>query len=138
MEIAILVVFILGYICIAAEHAIKIDKAATALLTGTLCWTLYFIGGGSGHEVAAHAADAAHADVYGVLNGKLMHHVQEISGILLFLMGAMTIVELIDAHEGFKVITDRIASRFVGRRTACGRPPPIRSRFLDLQSGERC
>jgi len=111
MEIAILVVFVVGYLCIAAEHAIKIDKAATALLTGTLCWTLYFIGGGSGHEVAAHAAETAHADVYSVLNGRLMHHVQEIAGILLFLMGAMTIVELIDAHEGFKVITDRIASR---------------------------
>ncbi len=111
MEIAILVVFVIGYICIATEHAIKIDKAATALLTGTLCWTLYFIGGGSGHEIAAHAAETAHADVYSVLNGKLMHHVQEIAGILLFLMGAMTIVELIDAHEGFKVITDRIASR---------------------------
>jgi Na+/H+ antiporter NhaD/arsenite permease-like protein len=111
MEIAILVVFIIGYVCIAAEHAIKIDKAATALLTGTLCWTLYFISGGSSHEVAAHAADTAHADVYAVLDGKLMHHLQEIAGILLFLMGAMTIVELIDAHEGFKVITDRITSR---------------------------
>jgi Na+/H+ antiporter NhaD/arsenite permease-like protein len=111
MEIAILVVFVVGYLCIAAEHAVKIDKAATALLTGTLCWTLYFIGGGSGHEVAAHAAETAHADVYSVLNGRLMHHVQEIAGILLFLMGAMTIVELIDAHEGFKVITDRITSR---------------------------
>jgi Na+/H+ antiporter NhaD/arsenite permease-like protein len=111
MEIAILVVFVIGYLCIATEHAIKIDKAATALLTGTLCWTLYFIGGGSGHEVASHAAETAHADVYSVLNGRLMHHVQEIAGILLFLMGAMTIVELIDAHEGFKVITDRIASR---------------------------
>jgi Na+/H+ antiporter NhaD/arsenite permease-like protein len=111
MEIAILVVFVLGYACIAMEHAIKIDKAATALLTGTLCWTLYFIGGGAGHQVASHAVETAHADVYSVLNGKLMHHIQEIAGILLFLMGAMTIVELIDAHEGFKVITDRITSR---------------------------
>jgi len=111
MEIAILVVFVVGYLCIAAEHAIKIDKAATALLTGTLCWTIYFIGGGAGHEVATHAVETAHADVYTVLTEKLMHHVQEIAGILLFLMGAMTIVELIDAHEGFKVITDRIASR---------------------------
>jgi Na+/H+ antiporter NhaD/arsenite permease-like protein len=111
MEIAILVVFILGYICIAAEHAIKIDKAATALLTGTLCWTLYFISGGSAHALSEHVAQGGEADVYAFLDGRLMHHVQEISGILLFLMGAMTIVELIDAHEGFKVITDRITSR---------------------------
>ena len=111
MEIAILVVFVLGYVCIAMEHAIKIDKAATALLTGTLCWTLYFISGGSAHALSEHVAQGGEADVYAFLDGRLMHHVQEISGILLFLMGAMTIVELIDAHEGFKVITDRIASR---------------------------
>jgi Na+/H+ antiporter NhaD/arsenite permease-like protein len=111
MEIAILVVFVLGYVCIAMEHAIKIDKAATALLTGTLSWTLYFISGGSAHALGEHVAQGGEADVYAFLDGRLMHHVQEISGILLFLMGAMTIVELIDAHEGFKVITDRIASR---------------------------
>jgi Na+/H+ antiporter NhaD/arsenite permease-like protein len=111
MEIAILVVFVLGYVCIAAEHAIKIDKAATALLTGTLCWTLYFISGGSADALSEHVSQGGAADVYGFLDERLMHHVQEISGILLFLMGAMTIVELIDAHEGFKVITDRITSR---------------------------
>ncbi|MFN5621677.1 MAG: sodium:proton antiporter NhaD [Flavobacteriales bacterium] len=111
MEIAILIVFILGYICIAAEHAVKIDKAATALLTGTLCWTLYFIGGGNAAMLSEHVAEGGVADVYAFLDHRLMHHLQEISGILLFLMGAMTIVELIDAHEGFKVITDRITSR---------------------------
>jgi Na+/H+ antiporter NhaD/arsenite permease-like protein len=111
MDIAILVVFVLGYVCIAMEHAIKIDKAATALLTGTFCWTLYFISGGSAHALSEHVAQGGEADVYAFLDGRLMHHVQEISGILLFLMGAMTIVELIDAHQGFKVITDRITAK---------------------------
>ena len=113
MAIAILIVFIVGYFFITIEHAVKVDKAATALITGVLCWTLYFISGGSTdvhHGQQIHDL-AAHADVYSQLDGRLMHHVQEIAGILLFLMGAMTIVELIDAHEGFKVITDRIHSR---------------------------
>ena len=111
MDIAILVVFVLGYVCIAMEHAIKIDKAATALLTGTFCWTLYFISGGSAHALSEHVAQGGEADVYAFLDGRLMHHVQEISGILLFLMGAMTIVELIDAHQGFKVIRTELPPR---------------------------
>jgi Na+/H+ antiporter NhaD/arsenite permease-like protein len=111
MAVAILIVFIVGYFFITTEHAFKIDKAATALLTGVICWTLYFISGGVaiGHEDVQSIS--THGNVYAHLEEQLMHHLQEISGILLFLMGAMTIVELIDAHEGFKVITDRIRSR---------------------------
>lgn len=111
MALAILIVFIIGYLFITAEHALKIDKAATALLTGVLCWTLYFVSGGVSVTADDVHAIANHGDVYALLDERLMHHVQEISGILLFLMGAMTIVELIDAHEGFKVITDRIRSK---------------------------
>ncbi|MFY8078784.1 MAG: sodium:proton antiporter NhaD, partial [Flavobacteriales bacterium] len=81
---------------IAAEHAVKIDKAATALIAGVLCWTLLVLAPtGISHEV---------------LEGRLGHHIEEISGILLFLMGAMTIVEIIDAHNGFSIITDRIST----------------------------
>ena len=87
-----LVVFVLGYAAIAFEHQLKIDKAAAALVTGVLTWTLYIVASHHYHEVEEH----------------LLHHLSEISSILFFLIGAMTIVELVDAHEGFAVITDRI------------------------------
>jgi Na+/H+ antiporter NhaD/arsenite permease-like protein len=121
MEIAILAVFIIGYIAIATEHSIKIDKAASALLTGVLCWSILVVGA---HAVPDHllgyfdqlksflkvteGTDLTMAEFF---DYRLLHHLQEIAGILLFLMGAMTIVEIVDAHEGFKVITDRINSR---------------------------
>ena len=119
MDIFILVVFVLGYAFIALEHNVHIDKAASALVTGTVCWALFVLGW---HEAPAHLAEEFHlfaADHIGQGHGglsqffehRLLHHMEEISSILFFLMGAMTIVELIDAHEGFRVITDRIQTR---------------------------
>jgi Na+/H+ antiporter NhaD/arsenite permease-like protein len=119
MDLLILGVFVLGYAFIALEHNIHIDKAASALVTGTVCWALFVLGF---HEVPAHLAEEFHlfaADHMGSGHGglaqffehRLLHHMEEISSILFFLMGAMTIVELIDAHEGFRVITDKIQTR---------------------------
>ncbi|MCX6275386.1 MAG: sodium:proton antiporter NhaD [Bacteroidetes bacterium] len=88
----IIAIFIAGYIAIATEHVIKINKAASALLTGVLCWTVYVL----------LSPDMQH------VGEELNHHLGELSGILFFLLGAMTIVELIDAHEGFDIITVRI------------------------------
>jgi len=90
-----IVIFVLGYILIALEHPFKIDKAATALITGVLVWTLFVLSGVGQH----------------LIEEELFHHLSEISGILFFLLGAMTIVELIDAHEGFSIITDKITTR---------------------------
>jgi Na+/H+ antiporter NhaD/arsenite permease-like protein len=102
MYIAILVVFVLGYVFIALEHTFKIDKAAIALLTGTVCWALFITGGGDlVTTLGGHAATE-------LINEGLKEHLADIAEILFFLLGAMTIVELIDAHEGFTVITDRI------------------------------
>jgi Na+/H+ antiporter NhaD/arsenite permease-like protein len=84
--------FILGYIAIALEQFIKINKAATALVTGVLCWVIYIIG----------------TPEKEVVSGQLTAHLGELSGILFFLMGAMTIVELIDVHNGFDIITKNI------------------------------
>ncbi|HYC40642.1 MAG TPA: sodium:proton antiporter NhaD [Chitinophagaceae bacterium] len=92
MAIAILLIFVLGYLSIALEHTIRINKAATALITGVLCWTLYI--------VFAQDKEA--------VSESLAHHLGELSQILFFLLGAMTIVELIDAHDGFELITQRI------------------------------
>ncbi|MCC7303561.1 MAG: sodium:proton antiporter NhaD [Bacteroidia bacterium] len=98
METLIIILFIAGYACIAFEHSLKINKAASALLTGVLCWTIYIL----------FQAEPAGK---GMVESNLHHHLGELAGILFFLMGAMTIVELIDAHDGFEVITSRIKTR---------------------------
>lgn len=116
MELIVLAIFVLGYLFIALEHSFHIDKAASALLTGTICWGLFVVGV---HEVPAHLVEDFSLFAAG-FNGtesqalhqffehRLLHHMEDISSILFFLLGAMTIVELVDAHEGFSVITDRI------------------------------
>ncbi len=96
MEIAVIIVFVLGYIAIAMEHPIKINKTASALLTGVICWTL--------HALTSHGEP-------GSVTTELSHHLANISEILFFLMGAMTIVELVDAYQGFRIITDRINTK---------------------------
>ena len=99
MAIAIIIIFILGYLAIAFEHTIRLNKAATALVTGVLCWTVYIL----------------FAEDKEVVTGQLSHHVGELSQILFFLMGAMTIVELIDAHDGFEIVTSRIKTTSKGK-----------------------
>jgi NhaD family Na+/H+ antiporter len=89
-------IFVIGYLAIAFEHPIKINKTASALITGVLCWTVYII-------FSSHDADPIVAE--------LSHHLGSVSEILFFLLGAMTIVELVDAHHGFRVITDRITTQ---------------------------
>lgn len=109
------VVFVLGYLMIALEYNIHVEKAASALLTATLLWTLLVFGADSllATEIANHAAQGVHAvgESHGastVLNEKLRENLSEIAEILFFLMGAMVIVETVDAHGGFSVITNRI------------------------------
>lgn len=87
-----ILIFILGYVAIAFEHTIRLNKAATALVTGVLCWTVYILFTEDKEFVTEH----------------LSNHLGEMSQILFFLMGAMTIVELIDAHDGFEIVTSRI------------------------------
>ncbi len=119
MFILMVVVFVLGYTAIALEHPLKVDKAASALIIGTLCWVLYMLGAEDilqmGFSPSWAAFLIAHPDVHGIhaihefiVEGEIIHHLGEISEILFFLLGAMTIVEVVDQHEGFKIITDRI------------------------------
>ncbi len=91
----LIVLFIVGYLAIAFEHQIKLNKAASALITGVLCWTFFVFSGDD--------QDKIHHD--------LLEHMGEISGILFFLLGAMTIVELIDAHDGFDLISSNIKTK---------------------------
>ena len=91
MEILLISVFSLGYFFIAFEHNFKIDKAAIALITGVLTWTILI----------------SFSD-YKIIDNELAHHLVDIGEIVFFLLGAMTIVELVDSHQGFKLITDKI------------------------------
>ncbi len=104
------VVFVLGYLCIAFEHPLRIDKAAAAILTAVLCWTVLVLGADSILPLLQPGSHGS-SESSTVVVEALRHHLGEISEILFFLLGAMTIVELIDSHEGFKVITDRIQTR---------------------------
>lgn len=94
MIFAMITIFALGYACIALEHKIKIDKAASALFMFGTIWSIY----------ALFSGDAE-------TGTKLLEHLGSTCETLVFLIGAMTIVDLIDTHGGFGVITDRITSR---------------------------
>lgn len=105
-EIVVIIIFVLGYMAIALEHTIKVDKAAPALLIAVLCWTVYVVSEG----ILPHNEELIHKIVHGHEQG-LLTHLAETSQILFFLLCAMTIVEVIDAHQGFEVITKRITTK---------------------------
>lgn len=98
-QIVMIIVFVLGYLAIALEHPLKLNKAAPALITGVLCWTLYILQAPDTHAVSE----------------SLLHHLGEIASILFFLLGAMTIVELIDSYNGFEIITQKISTTSKGK-----------------------
>lgn len=118
--IAISVVFCLGYLAIATEHNIHIDKTASAILTGVVCWTLYIMNAQTLVDVSSipawfqeeHAGKTV-AELLQTWVGhhQLLHFLGEISSILFFLLGAMTVVELVDSYGGFQIITQRINSK---------------------------
>ena len=94
MILTMIILFALGYMCIALEHRIKIDKSATALAMFAVIWSVY--------ALASDDADTG---------SKLLEHLGSTCETLVFLIGAMTIVDLIDRNGGFSIITDHITSR---------------------------
>jgi Na+/H+ antiporter NhaD/arsenite permease-like protein len=92
MLTALIVVFVVAYAAIALEHPLKVNKSASALLAAGLLWTIYAVSLGDPHTVGEQLSES------------LIGTAQ----IVFFLMGAMTIVEVVDAHNGFEVITKRI------------------------------
>ena len=92
MLTALVVVFVLAYAAIAFEHSLKINKSASALVCAGLLWTIYAVNTGDAHLVGEQLSES------------LISTAQ----IVFFLMGAMAIVEVVDAHNGFEVITSRI------------------------------
>ncbi len=110
----IIILFVAGYIAIALEHPFRINKTATALLIGSGCWSVYALGAGTiipASAIPAEFLGAHNPAIDYLVEGQLLGLTGETAGILFFLMGAMTIVELIDANEGFSIITNRIRSR---------------------------
>ena len=126
-----IIVFVLGYMAIALEHQIKVDKAASALLIGGVTWALLAFGifdiiGNESPKFEEFLKifeieeprkylewmSTSNWDEFKIhfLDHELAHHLVDIAEILFFLLGAMTIVELIDAHEGFSIITDKITT----------------------------
>lgn len=121
MFFLMMVVFVVGYGFIVFEHVNHINKAATALFIGTVLWAIYALGGdyilSNGASVAwSNFSKVNHEGIhYFITHHELFHHLSEISSILFFLIGAMTIVELVDKYQGFKVITNKIESSNVKR-----------------------
>lgn len=104
LTIAIVALFVFGYLLIALESFVKIDKAAIALLMFVLCWTLFMVSpesyiGGSGEDLLAR------------VSGIIEHHLGSTSTTLFFLMGAMTIVEIVDQNGGFNWVRDVMKTR---------------------------
>ena len=94
ITIILITIFVLGYCAIAFEQQLRLNKAAAALLTGVLCWTIYILQSPSSETVSK----------------QLFEHLGEIASLLFFLLGAMTIVELIDSHSGFDIIRQKITT----------------------------
>jgi Na+/H+ antiporter NhaD/arsenite permease-like protein len=122
MELIIITIFVFGYLLIALEHPIRINKTATALVTGVLCWALFALSQPTESllesihyksiaETLQNFSSLSPPEIFqGFVKAELSHHLGQISGILFFLMGAMTIVELVDTHQGFRFITDKITT----------------------------
>ncbi len=121
MFILMVILFFLGYIAIALEHPLKINKAATALILASVMWVVYMFGIqdilGLGLNstwngmVASGSGSDRQAMVGFVGEHEVFSHLSETAAIIFFLLGAMTIVEIVDQHRGFKVITERIRTR---------------------------
>ena len=130
MEIFLIIIFVIGYLAIALEHPIKIDKAASALVMGGVIWGALALGidelvtkefltefyekfktkFNSLKELGFYSSDE-YAKPIKFLKYELSHHLVDIGEILFFLLAAMTIVELVDSHQGFSIITDKITTK---------------------------
>ncbi|MFZ9938864.1 MAG: sodium:proton antiporter NhaD [Bacteroidia bacterium] len=127
MDALLLITFVLGYLAIVFEHPLKINKTAPALLTAVICWSIFillppsadfysnvhwtqFIDGLKLKQIDLSVFSTEQL-FQKFVSAELAHHLSKTSEILFFLLGAMTIVELVDAHQGFKVITNRIRTK---------------------------
>ena len=105
LTICIVTVFVIGYLCIALESLTRVNKAAIALLMCVLCWTLLMISPASFYPTIDSGSVVHHiAEV-------IEHHLGDAAGTLFFLMGAMTIVEIVDSNGGFNFVRETMKTR---------------------------
>jgi len=116
MYIAIILVFIIGYLAIVLEHPLKLDKTVPALIMGAFCWALLAI---AFHAGILDVIDS-HGHLFSISGGHeaeegftstLLHHLGKTAEILVFLIGAMTIVEIIDLHRGFEILKSWVTTK---------------------------
>jgi Na+/H+ antiporter NhaD/arsenite permease-like protein len=96
VHVLMILTFVVGYVFIVFEHRLHVNKGAAALLLAGALWSLYFLGVAEDLDTATHALEG---------------HLSEVSQIVFFLIGAMTLVEVIDSHGSFKLVTDQIRTR---------------------------
>lgn len=122
MIFTLICLFFIGYLAIALEHPLRVDKTATALLLGMLLWVIYalnaefFISTYHGEEFARYLMEnprvqsaSPHMQALSyIIDVQIVEAMGDITQTLFFLIGAMTIVELVDVHGGFSIITDHI------------------------------
>jgi Na+/H+ antiporter NhaD/arsenite permease-like protein len=119
MEAAIILVFVMGYLAITIEHSIKIDKLIPALVMMAICWALIALGlesfpqwfDSSTHSLLEGFGDFSADDKMHLMEETLLHHLGKTAEILVFLLGAMTIVEIIDYFDGFSTIKDFVKTK---------------------------
>ncbi|MCX7551935.1 sodium:proton antiporter NhaD [Xanthomarina sp. F2636L] len=119
METIIILVFVIGYLAITLEHNIKIDKLIPALVMMAICWALIALGldsftewfDSSKHTLLDNFGMLAHEDKMHLMEETLLHHLGKTAEILVFLLGAMTIVEIIDYFDGFATIKSFVRTK---------------------------
>lgn len=123
MESAIILVFVLGYLAITLEHNLKIDKLIPALVMMAICWALIALGidgfttwfDSGAHALVDNFAGMAYDDKLHLMEETLLHHLGKTAEILVFLLGAMTIVEIIDYFDGFATIKGFVKTKSKSR-----------------------
>ncbi len=119
MEILIIIAFVIGYIAITLDHSLKIDKLMPALLMMAICWAIVALGIDSfskwfdtgKHSLIDNFSTFTHEAKLSILESSLLHHLGKTSEILIFLLGAMTIVEIIDYFDGFYTIKSLVKTK---------------------------
>jgi len=117
MESIIILIFVIGYLAITLEHPLKLDKTVPALIMAALIWAVLAVGFHSGwfdvvdsHENAFSFLSGGEVAEEGFKN-TLLHHLGKTAEILIFLIGAMTIVEIIDLHRGFEILKGAVKTK---------------------------
>lgn len=118
MATIIITIFVIGYLSITLEHPLRLDKTVPALVMASLMWAVLAIAFHSGvvtiidtHDHLYNAAGGYTEEVEEGFVNTLLHHLGKTAEILVFLIGAMTIVEIIDLHKGFQILKDYVNTK---------------------------